>query len=65
MDQNERERRLSQIREQISQLDAIETLSDEELDSVAGGEEEGPGTCSIWCCSGGGVPPPLDENTGG
>jgi hypothetical protein len=47
MDQNEREEKLAQVREQIAKLEEVnvDALSDEDLESVAGG------FCSVWCCS--------------
>jgi len=46
MDQKEREEKLAQVKEQIAKLEEInvESLSDEDLESVAGG-------CSVWCCT--------------
>lgn len=46
MDNQEREEKLAQVKAQIAKLDDVnvESLSDEELESVAGG-------CSVWCCS--------------
>ena len=46
MDQKEREEKLGQVKEQIAKLEEVnvDSLSDEDLDSVAGG-------CSGWCCS--------------
>lgn len=48
MDQNEREQRLAQVKEQIAKLEEVnvDTLTDEDLESVAGGN-----MCSLWCCS--------------
>lgn len=47
MDQNEREEKLAQVKEQVAKLEEInvDTLSDEDLETVAGG------FCSVWCCS--------------
>ncbi|HEY3571439.1 MAG TPA: hypothetical protein VGP73_26165 [Thermoanaerobaculia bacterium] len=46
MDQKEREEKVALVKEQISQLENVDldSLSDEDLESVAGG-------CSVWCCS--------------
>jgi hypothetical protein len=46
MDKNDRDEKLTNIREQIEKLDQVdlEALSDEDLESVSGG-------CSVWCCS--------------
>jgi hypothetical protein len=46
MDSNERDERVAQVREQIAKLEEVnvESLSDEDLESVAGG-------CSVWCCT--------------
>ncbi len=46
MDQKEREEKVAQVKEQIAKLEeiSVESLSDEDLESVAGG-------CSVWCCT--------------
>jgi hypothetical protein len=46
MEQQEREEKLALVKEQISKLEEVnvDALSDEDLESVAGG-------CSVWCCS--------------
>lgn len=46
MDQKDREEKLAQVKEQIAKLEEInvDTLSDEDLESVSGG-------CSVWCCT--------------
>jgi hypothetical protein len=47
MEQNEREEKVALAKEQIAKLEEInvESLSDEDLEGVAGG------FCSVWCCS--------------
>jgi len=47
MDPKEREEKLALVKEQMAKLEEInvDSLSDEDLDSVAGG------FCSVWCCS--------------
>jgi hypothetical protein len=46
MDKKERDEKLTAVREQIEKLDQvdIDSLSDEDLEAVAGG-------CSVWCCT--------------
>lgn len=46
MEQKEREEKLALVKEQIAKLEEVnvDSLSDEELESVAGG-------CSVWCCT--------------
>lgn len=46
MEQKEREEKLAQVKEQIAKLEEmnVDTLSDEDLESVSGG-------CSVWCCT--------------
>lgn len=41
-----RDDKIAKVKEQLSKLENVdlESLSDEELESVAGG-------CSVWCCS--------------
>jgi hypothetical protein len=46
MDQKQREEKVAQVKEQIAKLEEVnvESLSDEDLESVSGG-------CSVWCCT--------------
>ncbi len=46
MDSKEREEKVAQVKEQIAKLEDVnvESLSDEDLESVSGG-------CSVWCCT--------------
>jgi hypothetical protein len=46
MDRNDREEKIAQVKEQLEKLENVdlESLSDEDLESVSGG-------CSVWCCT--------------
>jgi hypothetical protein len=46
MEQKDREEKLAQVKEQIAKLEEmnVDSLSDEDLESVSGG-------CSVWCCT--------------
>jgi len=58
---NDREEKIAEVKEQLSKLENIdlESLSDEDLESVSGG-------CSVWCCTnttseGGDAEEPIDQ----
>lgn len=60
MDQKEREQKLAQAKEKIAKLEEInvDSLSDEDLESVAGG-------CSVWCCTSSHGTAETIDSTGG